>query len=76
MPAYLRAFRTIFLVCASLAGLAFVLALVLMPQVELGKDDEELKMEGREREKKREKLSMARRSSGEVKKNDEERVDG
>ncbi|KAI0529808.1 major facilitator superfamily domain-containing protein [Xylaria digitata] len=48
IPAYRRAFRVIFLLGAALAAFAFVLAFVLMPQVELSRpDDEKLKNEGR-----------------------------
>ncbi|KAI3316730.1 major facilitator superfamily domain-containing protein [Xylariaceae sp. AK1471] len=48
IPAYRHAFRVIFLLGASLAALAFVIAFVLMPQVELSRpDDEKLKAEGR-----------------------------
>ncbi|KAI1475327.1 MFS general substrate transporter [Daldinia eschscholtzii] len=48
VPAYRRGFRVIFLVGASLAALAFVIAWFMMPQVELSRsDDEKLKEEGR-----------------------------
>ena len=48
MPAYRKGFRIIFIVGASLAALAFVLAFVLMPQVELYRpDDKKLQEEGR-----------------------------
>ncbi|KAK5636049.1 hypothetical protein RRF57_011761 [Xylaria bambusicola] len=48
IPAYRHAFRVIFLLGASLAAFAFVLAFILMPQVELSRpDDEKLKEEGR-----------------------------
>ncbi|GAP93408.1 putative tetracycline efflux protein [Rosellinia necatrix] len=48
IPAYRHAFRVIFLLGAALAAFAFVLAFVLMPQVELSRpDDEKLKEEGR-----------------------------
>ncbi|OTB02574.1 hypothetical protein M426DRAFT_61878 [Hypoxylon sp. CI-4A] len=48
VPAYRQGFRVIFLVGASLAALAFVIAWVMMPQVELRRpDDEKLKEEGR-----------------------------
>lgn len=51
IPAYRRAFRIIFLTGASLAVLAFFIALFLMPQVELSRpDDEKLKEEARQRE--------------------------
>ncbi|KAI1826115.1 major facilitator superfamily domain-containing protein [Xylaria intraflava] len=63
VPAYREAFRVIFLVGASLAALAFVLAFVLMPQVELSRpDDAKLKEEGRRQhlqEKEKEKSSRA-----------------
>ncbi|RTE71284.1 hypothetical protein BHE90_014295 [Fusarium euwallaceae] len=57
IPAYRKGFRIIFLVGASVAALAFVLAFVLMPQVELTRpDDAKLKEEGRRAyEKKRNK---------------------
>ncbi|RSL50241.1 hypothetical protein CEP53_008874 [Fusarium sp. AF-6] len=57
IPAYRKGFRVIFLVGASVAALAFVLAFVLMPQVELTRpDDAKLKEEGRRAyEKKRNK---------------------
>ncbi|RSM08625.1 hypothetical protein CEP52_004543 [Fusarium oligoseptatum] len=58
IPAYRKGFRIIFLVGASVAALAFVLAFVLMPQVELTRpDDAKLKEEGRrayEKKKKQE----------------------
>ncbi|KAI0425416.1 major facilitator superfamily domain-containing protein [Xylaria sp. FL1042] len=48
IPAYRHAFRVIFILGASLAAFAFVLAFLLMPQVELSRpDDEKLKEEGR-----------------------------
>ncbi|KAI8957048.1 MFS general substrate transporter [Daldinia sp. FL1419] len=48
VPAYRRGFRVIFLVGASLAAVAFVIAWFMMPQVELRRpDDEKLKEEGR-----------------------------
>ncbi|KAI1317769.1 major facilitator superfamily domain-containing protein [Xylariaceae sp. FL0255] len=48
VPAYRRAFRVIFLLGASLAAFAFVVAFFLMPQVELSRpDDEKLKEQGR-----------------------------
>ncbi|KAI0596545.1 permease of the major facilitator superfamily [Biscogniauxia sp. FL1348] len=48
IPAYRKAFRVIFLVGASLAAFAFVIVLVMVPQVELSRpDDEKLKQEGR-----------------------------
>lgn len=48
IPAYRHAFRVIFILGASLASFAFVLAFGLMPQVELSRpDDEKLKEEGR-----------------------------
>ncbi|KZZ97611.1 MFS general substrate transporter [Moelleriella libera RCEF 2490] len=58
-PAYNRGFRIIFLVGASLAAFAFVLAFFLMPQVELSRpDDQKLKEEAQkayeEKKKKKE----------------------
>ena len=48
VPAYRQGFRVIFLVGASLAAFAFVIAWFMMPQVELRRpDDEKLKEEGR-----------------------------
>ncbi|CAJ2510376.1 Uu.00g050790.m01.CDS01 [Anthostomella pinea] len=48
VPAYREAFRVIFLVGASLAAFAFVVAFFMMPQVELSRpDDEKLKEQGR-----------------------------
>ncbi|UPL02231.1 hypothetical protein LCI18_013165 [Fusarium solani-melongenae] len=48
IPAYRKGFRVIFLIGASVAALAFVLAFVLMPQVDLARpDDAKLKEEGR-----------------------------
>ncbi|KAG8416610.1 hypothetical protein J3458_007184 [Metarhizium acridum] len=45
-PAYQRGFRIIFIIGASLAAFAFVLAFFLMPQVELSRpDDQKLKEE-------------------------------
>ncbi|KAE8385764.1 MFS drug transporter [Aspergillus alliaceus] len=52
IPAYKKGFRIIFIICASLAAFAFVLAFWLMPQVTLKRaDDEKLKEEGRKRVK-------------------------
>jgi hypothetical protein len=46
LPAYRRGFRIIFIIGASLAAFAFVLAFFLMPQVELNRpDDQKLKEE-------------------------------
>ena len=48
IPAYRQAFRAVFIIGASLSGLAFVLTYFLMPQVELSRpDDSRLKEEGR-----------------------------
>ncbi|CAG7565240.1 unnamed protein product [Fusarium equiseti] len=48
IPAYRQGFRIIFLIGASVASLAFVLAYTLMPQVNLTRpDDSKLKEEGR-----------------------------
>jgi hypothetical protein len=48
IPAYRQGFRIIFLVGAGVASLAFVLAFILMPQVNLTRpDDLILKEEGR-----------------------------
>jgi hypothetical protein len=48
-PAYKQGFRVIFLVGATLAALAFVLAYFLMPQVALDRDDDsKLKEQARE----------------------------
>ncbi|KAI5865203.1 major facilitator superfamily domain-containing protein [Durotheca rogersii] len=48
VPAYRSGFRVIFLVGASLAAFAFIIAWFMMPQVELARpDDEKLKEEGR-----------------------------
>ncbi|KAI0095925.1 MFS general substrate transporter [Daldinia grandis] len=48
IPAYRQGFRVIFLVGASLAAVAFVIAWFMMPQVELSRpDDEKLKEEAR-----------------------------
>lgn len=50
IPAYQKGFRIIFLIGASLAALAFVLACGLMPQIGLKRsDDEALKEEGKKR---------------------------
>ncbi|KAI0977600.1 major facilitator superfamily domain-containing protein [Xylaria arbuscula] len=55
IPAYRHAFRVIFILGASLAAFAFVLAFFLMPQVELSRpDDEKLKEEGRKQHLKQE----------------------
>ncbi|KIE02910.1 Major facilitator superfamily domain, general substrate transporter, partial [Metarhizium majus ARSEF 297] len=58
-PAYKRGFRIIFIIGASLAAFAFVLAFFLMPQVELSRpDDQKLKEEAQkahdEKKKKKE----------------------
>lgn len=56
LDGYKVGFRIIFLVMAGLAGLAFVMAWFLMPEISLDrKDDAELKKEGKEAMKKREK---------------------
>jgi hypothetical protein len=48
IPAYRQGFRIIFLMGAGAASLGFILAFILMPQVNLGrKDDSRLKEEGR-----------------------------
>ncbi|KAL4965313.1 putative MFS drug transporter [Aspergillus stella-maris] len=48
IPAYRKGFRIIFIIGAALAAAAFILAVFLMPQVELKRgDDEELKREGK-----------------------------
>ncbi|KAJ0422615.1 major facilitator superfamily domain-containing protein [Aspergillus carlsbadensis] len=50
IPAYKRGFMIIFVIGAALSALAFGLAVGLMPQVGLGReDDEKLKAEGRRR---------------------------
>lgn len=60
VPAYRQGFRAIFLVGASLAALAFVLALVLMPQVELARpDDARLKEEGRRAQEERDRKTAS-----------------
>ncbi|KAM4054579.1 major facilitator superfamily protein [Hirsutella rhossiliensis] len=60
IPAYRQGFRVIFLVGASLAVLAFFLALLLMPQVELTRpDDAKLKEEGRRAQEEQKKKSSA-----------------
>lgn len=66
IPAYRQGFRAIFIEGASLAALAFVLALLLMPQVELMRlDDAKLKEEGRKAdEEKRNKKSSAEAFGG------------
>jgi hypothetical protein len=49
-PAYQKGFRIIFIIGASLAALAFLLAVWLMPQVELNRaDDQALKQEAKKR---------------------------
>jgi hypothetical protein len=60
IPAYRQGFRIIFLIGASLASVAFILALVLMPQVNLTRpDDSRLKEEGRRAyEEKRSKIGV------------------
>ncbi|KAH6953154.1 major facilitator superfamily domain-containing protein [Fusarium avenaceum] len=48
IPAYRQGFRIIFLIGAGLASVAFILAFILMPQVDLTRpDDSRLKEEGR-----------------------------
>ncbi|CEJ82362.1 Putative MFS general substrate transporter [[Torrubiella] hemipterigena] len=62
IPAYRKGFRTIFLVGASLASFAFVVAFFMIPQVELSRpDDARLKAEAKaaEAEKKKEKANAA-----------------
>lgn len=62
IPAYRKGFRTIFLVGASLASFAFVVAFFMIPHVELSRpDDARLKAEAKaaEAEKKREKANAA-----------------
>lgn len=41
LPGYQEAFRIIFLIMAALAALAFVIAFLMMPQVELSRPDDE-----------------------------------
>lgn len=54
IPAYRKGFRTIFLIGAGLAALGFVLAWVLIPQVELSRpDDAALKEQGKKDYKKK-----------------------
>lgn len=56
LQGYRTGFRIIFLVMAGLAGFAFIMAWFLMPELGLDrKDDAELKEEGKEAMKKREK---------------------
>ena len=56
---YRAGFRIVFILSASLAALSFILAFLLMPQVNLSRpDDEKLKKEGRARD-------MARRGKAE-----------
>lgn len=56
IPAYRKGFRTIFLVGASLAALAFVVAFFMIPHVELSRpDDARLKAEAKEAEEKKKK---------------------
>lgn len=51
-PAYQKGFRIIFIIGASLAALAFFLAIWLMPQVGLNRaDDQALKEEAKQRVK-------------------------
>lgn len=48
IPAYRKGFRTIFLIGAALAAVAFVVAFFLMPQIDLDRpDDQKLKDEGK-----------------------------
>lgn len=55
LEGYRTGFRIIFLVMAGLAGLAFIMAWLLMPELGLDrKDDADLKKEGKEAMKKRE----------------------
>jgi len=55
VEAYRRGFKTIFIVCGALAALATVLALFMMPQVDLEREDdkrlEEESFEKRDQEK-------------------------
>lgn len=56
LQGYRTGFRIIFLVMAALAGFAFIMAWLLMPELGLDrKDDAELKAEGKEAMKKLEK---------------------
>ncbi|KAJ6446504.1 MFS drug transporter [Purpureocillium lavendulum] len=66
IPAYWQGFRVIFIVGASLAAFAFVLAFFLMPQVELSRpDDAKLKEEGKKAdEEKRQKKNQASATQG------------
>lgn len=68
MPAYQRGFRIVFIIGASLAALAFFLAMALMPQVELNRaDDARLKEEGKRRflERRSRKSSKSGKNGGE-----------
>lgn len=50
IPAYKQGFRIIFIIGGALSAFAFFLAVVLMPQVTLKReDDEKLKQEAKER---------------------------
>lgn len=60
IPAYRRGFQAVFIIGASLAGLAFILTVFLMPQVELSRpDDSKLKEEGLKVQNERQNQSSA-----------------
>lgn len=60
VTAYRKGFRLIFIVCAALAALGFVIAFFLMPQVELArKDDQALKEKAAEEERQKKEAKKA-----------------
>lgn len=64
IPAYREGFRVIFLVGAGLAALAFVIAFVLMPQMDLARPDDVKLKEEAKREEEQKKLAKLEKSQG------------
>lgn len=64
IPAYREGFRVIFLLGAGLAALAFVIAFILMPQVDLSRPDDVKLQEEAKREEEQKKLSKLEKSQG------------
>lgn len=64
IPAYREGFRVIFLLGASLAALAFVIAFILMPQVDLSRPDDVKLKEEAKREEEQKKLAKLEKSQG------------
>ena len=63
IPAYKRGFRIVFLVGATLSGLAFLMAVGMMPQVNLDReDDEALKLQAKREEEEKKQTQLQDKS--------------